>query len=332
MNRISLISFLKTKDMGWVLLLGLFVFLKWKSLYDLPWSDENFYPHIIERKWSFFLPWNYRPEYFMGHPAGQPFALWSAFKLFGMTVWTAKATALSFSLLCLFSVYKMTSALFQDKQIAFLSTAFIMSIPLFWFQSTIVLAQIPLMAFGFGSVYAFLSKKYKTLLFFSLGLAVVRESALAFLLPLAFYGLFNSAYRKAFYCIIPSLSLFLSHFLILFIRTGRWFSHPHAMGELPHNSNLEWFNFSVFFERSNYFFKTFFYQAPYWFWVIFLLSFCFLVFSKLKQKSFAPNLKHLLNPNRKIFICLFICVFYFLLAILNIHSEIFSLFVLFFIL
>ena len=113
MNKKPLIFYLKAEPIGLILLLGFFVFLKWKSLYILPWSDENFYPHIIEKKWSFFLPWNYRPEYFFGHPAGQPFILWTAFKLFGMTIWTAKATALAFSLLCLFSLYKMTWTLYS---------------------------------------------------------------------------------------------------------------------------------------------------------------------------------------------------------------------------
>ena len=261
---------LKNQEIGLFFLLIVFVFLKQKSLYILPWSDENFYPEIIEHKWSFFLPWNYCPEYFAGHPAGQPFILWTAFKLFGMKIWTAKATALGWSLLCLFSLYKMTETLFQDKWTALLSTAYTMSLPLFWFQSTVVLANIPLMASGFGAIYAFLAKKYKTLILFSLSLSVIRESALAFFLPLICYGFFNPSYRKALYYIIPSLLLFSSHFWILFIKTGHWSAHPHATGTLPHNPDPEFFNFSAFLSRINprndyNFVKDFFYQFPYLF-------------------------------------------------------------------
>ena len=315
MNK-KILSFLKNQGGGYFysLLLIVFVFLKWKSLHILPWSDENFYPYITEKEWVFFLPWNYRPENFQGHPAGQPFILWLAFKLFGLKVFTARMTALSWSLLCLFSLYKMTSALFQDKQTAFLSMAFAISLPLFWFQSTVLLAHIPLMACGFGAVYAFLSGKYKSLLLFSLGLAVVRESALAFFLLFIFYGLFNPSYRKALYYMIPSLLLFLSHFLVSFVRTGHWSTHPHALGTLPHNPNPEFFNFSLFFERSHHFFKDFFYQFPYVFWWLFLFSLGFFIFSKLRQRVFISSLKQLFNYREKVFIpltvsALFFCFF-----------------------
>ena len=107
----------------------------------------------------------------------------------------------------------MTEALFQDEWAAFLSAFITICIPSFWFHSTLVLAHIPLMAFGFGTIYTFLSGKYKTLLLFSFGLATVRESALAFFVPLLLYGLSIPSYRKAFYCIIPSFLLFLLHFL-----------------------------------------------------------------------------------------------------------------------
>ena len=208
-----------------ILLIVGFALLKWKSLYILIWSDEAFYPRSIEKNGLFFLPWNYRPEYFMGHPVLQPLIAYTAFSLFGSEIFIAKATALGFSLLCLFSLYKMTDVLFEDKFTAFFSVLFTMLLPLFWFHSTLVLGDIPLMAFGFGAIYTFLSGKYKTLLLFSLGLATIRESALAFFLPLIFCGLLFPSQRKSLLFIIPSLLLFFSHFFLFFIRTGHWFAH-----------------------------------------------------------------------------------------------------------
>lgn len=291
-NKKKLFSFFTKTEPAFFFFLILFVFVKWKSLSILPWSDENFYPEILKYNWSFFLPWNYRPEFFAGHPPLQPFALYTVFKLFGMKVWKAKALALAFSALCLFNLYKMTEVLFKDKGLAFLSAFFTMSIPLFWFKSTLVLGNIPLMAFGFGSVYAFLSKKFYTLILFSIALAAVRESALAFFLPLVFYAFFNRSYLKSLYCMIPSLLVFFSHFALFFIRERAWFAHPYTYGGLPHNPDPKFFDFSLFFERSGYFFKHFFYQFPLLFWWLFLFAIVsFFISSNKTLKDYILDLR-----------------------------------------
>lgn len=221
----------------------------------------------------------------MGHPLLQPLALYTAFSLFGPSVFIAKTVALVFSILCLFSLYKITDVLFQNEFSSLFSVVFTMSLPLFWFHATLILAHIPLMAFGFGTVYAFTDKKYKTLLLFSLGLATIRESALAFFLPLVFQGILLPSHRKSLFCIIPSLLLLFSHFFLFFIRTGHWIAHPYVYGELLHNPNPRFFDFSLFFERTTRFCKDVFFQFPYFFWCLLLIACGFFVFSKLKGKS-----------------------------------------------
>ena len=277
----------KIQSLWLILLLVSFVFLKQKSLYVLPWGDEfsALNSDLLNKTWSFFLPWNYHPEYFMGHPLLQPLALYTAFSLFGPSVFIARVVALGFALLCLFSFYKVTDGLFEDKFTSFFSVIFTMFLPLFWFHATLILAHIPLMAFGFGTVYAFTDKKYKTLLLFSLGLATIRESALAFFLPLVLQGLLLPSQRKSLFYMVPSLLLFFSHFFFFFIRTGHWIAHPYVYGVLLHNPNPRFFNFSPFFNRSIQFSKDFFFQFPYFFWCLLLIAFGFFVFSRLQGKN-----------------------------------------------
>ena len=304
-----------------------FCLVQTKELWTLPWGDEFSYinPILLEVKWSFFLPWNYRPEYFMGHPMGQSLILWTALHLFVSKVFVAKTTTLGLSLLCLFNLYKMTGTLFQDRWVSFFSVILTMFLPLFWLHSTLVWAHIPLMAFGFGTIYAFTAKKYKTLLLYSLGLATIRESALAFFLPLIFQGLCVSSQRKSLFYIIPSLFLFSSHFFLFFIRTDHWIAHPYTYGGLPHNPNPVFFDFSRLFERLPYFLNNFFHQYPLSFWLLLLSAGIFYFVKGLKsvaifrgsKKHSHQNIKEKAKNNTfnsvqaPIFIPLSICILFF---------------------
>ena len=288
------VNILKNKNLWLAVVLISYTAIRWKSLYMLPWLDEFSYLNtvLIEKDWSFFLPWNYRPEYFMGHPVLQPLALFLALNLFEENVWAAKLTALIFSLICLFCLYRMTKSFFRNEWTAFLSVIFTMFLPLFWLHSTLILAHIPLMAFGFGTIYAFRDQKYKTLFFFSIGLASIRESALAFFLPLVLQGFFVPHYRKSLCFITPALLIFFSHFLIFFLRTGVWFAHPYIYEGLPHNENPDFFNFSIVFDRSAKFFRDFFHQFPLVFWGIFFLTFFFFLYKRLISSTDFKSLFH----------------------------------------
>ena len=283
-----------------IILLLLFIIIKWDFLYILPFHDEfSYIGNIFNKNWSFFLPWNYKPEIFMGHPPLHSFILWSAFSLFNNSPFITKLTALSFSVLCLFSLYKMTESLFQNRWTTFLSLLFTIFLPLFWFHSTLVLAHIPLMAFGFGTIYTFKDSQYKSLLFFSIGLATIRESALAFFLPILLQCLFLPSQRKKIFYILPSLLIFTSHFLIFFIRTGSFFAHPYIYGGLPHGPQPNFFNFSIFFERFVHFLTNFFYQFPYLFWGMFLSSLMVALFHKYNQIFSKKKYINFLKQNQK---------------------------------
>ena len=199
-------------------LLILFLFLKWEDLYILPWRSEHVYinPFLLEVKGAFFFPWNYKPEYFMGHPPLQPLTLWLVFNIFSKSLFAGKAMCLSFSLLCLFNLYKATEALFGNKRLGYFSMIFTMFFPLFWNHSTLFLGDIPLMAFGFGLLYTFINKKYKTLLVYSVGTAMARESGLAFFVPLIFQAILSPSQRKSLIYMLPGLLLFFSHFFYFF--------------------------------------------------------------------------------------------------------------------
>ena len=224
-----------------------FLFLKWSDL-SLPiWGDEMSYaPAILWNvSGSFFLPWNYDPLLFMGHPFGHPFILYVAFSIFGPSIFVAKTVSLCLSVFFLVTLYKMTEIIFKSSITAFYSVILTMFLPVFLVYSSLILADIFAMALGFGSIYAFIAKRYKSLLLFSLGLGVIRESSLAFFAPLVLYGLAVSSQRKSCVYLIPGLCLFVSHFFIFFLKTGGWIAHPYITGVLLHNPDPRFFNLSV---------------------------------------------------------------------------------------
>lgn len=231
-----------------------FFVLKWPDL-SLPiWGDEMSYaPFILGHlRWDSFLPWNYNPTWFMGHPFLHPFILWTAFSVFGSSVFVAKAVSLSLSLFFLLTLYKMTEVVFQDSGTAFYSVIFTLFLTVFWVYSSLILADISATAFGFGSIYAFTAKRYKTLLLFSLGLGAIRESSLAFFVPLFLYGLSAPSHRKSLVYLCPGLLVFFMHFFIFFLKTGGWIAHPYISGTLEYNPDPVFFDFSVIFPNIKY--------------------------------------------------------------------------------
>ena len=230
-------------------LFPVFIFLKWPDLFLPIWGDEMSYaPHhlwTMKNGWSFFLPWNYNPLSFMGHPFLHPLILYTAFSVFGPSVFIAKVVSLFLSLFFLVTFYKMTELVFKCSVTAFYSTVFTMFLPYFWVYSSLILADISTAAFGFGTIYTFIARKYKSLLLFSLGLGVIRESSLAFFVPLLLYGLIIPSQRKSLLYLLPGLFIFISHFLIFFLKTGAWIAHPYISGTLSHNPNPVFFDFSI---------------------------------------------------------------------------------------
>ena len=215
----------------------------------------SYAPSVLWRiNGAFFLPWDYNPSWFMGHPFLHPFILYTAFSIFSPSVFVAKATSLFLSLFFLLTLYKMTEAVFKCSTTAFYSVVFTLFLTLFWVHSSLILADISAMAFGFGSIYAFTTKRYKTLLLFSLGLGAIRESSLAFFIPLILYGVIVSSQRKSLFYLAPGLIVFFLHFFLYFLKTGNWIAHPYVSGELPHNPNPEFFKFSTIFNNTRYYF------------------------------------------------------------------------------
>ena len=127
----------------------------------------------------------------------------------------------------------------------FLFCLFICFLPLFWVYSSLILADIPAIAFGFGAIYALIAKKYKSLLLFTLSMGTIRESSLAFFVPLILYGIAVPSHRKSLFHLAPGLIILFLHFLISFLKIGSWIAHPYISGELNHNPNPDFFNFSV---------------------------------------------------------------------------------------
>ena len=277
----------------------IFIFLKWSDLSVPIWHDETSYvpAFLWEIKGSFFLPWNYRPDWLMGHPFLHSFILWIAFSVFGPSVFIAKAVSLFLSLFFLVALYKMTEVVFKSSITAFYSVIFVMFLPLFLIHSSLILADISAMAFGFVSIYAFIAKKYKSLIFFSLCLGAIRESSLAFFVPIILYALLIPSHRKLLFYLLPGLFLFISHFLIYFLKTGSWIAHPYVSGILLHNPNPDFFNFSVIFGNTKgYFFNLVKDVFPYLFLILASVSIVLYIFLCLIKKQKRIFRKELLIP------------------------------------
>ena len=289
-------------------LLSIFIILKWPDL-SLPiWGDEVPYLPITlwNTDWAFFLPWNYDPRWFMGHPFLHPFILYTAFSVFGPSVFVAKVTSLCLSLFFLWTLYKMTEAVFKCFVTAFYSVIFTLFLTLFWVYSSLILADIPAVAFGFGAIYALITRKYKSLLLFALGMGTIRESSLAFFVPLVLYGVAVPSYRKSLLYLTPGLVVFFLHFFIFFLKTGGWIAHPYITGTLYHNQNPEFFNFSIIPGNIRYYFLPLVLD-------IFPLIFFILVGIAIAGyiAMFCLNRKKKLSFNKEIFIPLCMCVLWF---------------------
>ncbi|MBC6415349.1 MAG: glycosyltransferase family 39 protein [Bdellovibrionales bacterium] len=275
-------------------ILSLFIFLKWKDLFIPLWDDELVYApnNLLDLEFSFFLPWNYDSNLFFGHPFLHPLILYITSSLFGFNVFPLKMISLILSFFCLGALYKMTLSLFKDKSIAFFTLLFCSFQDLFFAHSSFVLADILMMGLGFVNIYTFIEKKYKSLMFFSVALATSRESSLGFLLPLFLYAIFNKKqHKKSFFYIIPSLFVFLSHFLISFLKHGHLSTHPYTLGELPHNPHARFFDFSIFFDNSFNFFNWFLTFYPSIWFKLFCFSIILFLYSFIQSKKLNLNIK-----------------------------------------
>ena len=291
-----------------IFLFFIFLILKWPDL-SLPiWEDEMSYaPFFLwNLDWAFFLPWNYDPTWFMGHPFLHPFILWTAFSVFGPSVFVAKAVSLFLSVFFLMTLYKMIEAVFQDSGTALYSVIFTLFLPVFWVYSSLILADISATAFGFGSIYAFTAKRYKTLLLFSLGMGVIRESSLAFFVPLFLYGLFTPSHRKSLFYLCPGLLVFFLHFFIFFLKTGGWIAHPFVFGTLTHNPDPVFFDFSVILNNIwNHFLPLFLDIYPFAFLAVSAAAIVWMAF------LFCLGYRKKLSVKKEIFIPLCMCVLWF---------------------
>ncbi len=292
-----------------VALLLIFTFLKWPDL-SLPiWQDEMSYLpiNLWDIGWSFFLPWNYNSHLFMGHPPLHPFILYTVFSIFGPSVFAAKATSLFLSLFFLLTLYKMAEAVFQDSITAFYSFTFTMFLSIFWTHSSLILADISATAFGFGAIYAFTAKKYKTLLLFCLGMGLIRESSLAFFVPLLLYAVLAPSYRKSLFYIFPGFFVFGLHFFIFFLQTGHWITHPYISRTLPHNPSPKFFNVSQALDSIQYdFYSLILDTYPLGFLILAGVAIIgyFIMFYSVKRQIKA-------SPRREVLVPLCMCILWF---------------------
>ncbi|MBC6415347.1 MAG: hypothetical protein GDA46_03035 [Bdellovibrionales bacterium] len=165
-------------------------------------------------------------------------------------------------------------------------------------------------------------------MFFSIALALSRESSLGFLLPLFLYAIFNKEeHKKSFFYMIPSFFVFLSHFLISFLKHGHLSTHPFTLKEeLPHNPDPLFFDFSVFFDNSLNFFDWVLKSYPSIWLKFFCFSIIFFLYYFIRYKKLHLNIK------KEIFIPLGMIFLFYMFWILwpdQLYRNFFPLFIFF---
>ncbi|MGH7834093.1 MAG: ArnT family glycosyltransferase [Candidatus Binatia bacterium] len=132
------------------------------------------------------LPGLRAPDAFWGHPPGLHLGLASAAKVFGYSVVLSHLIPVCFAFLGVWFMYLLGSRLY-DGGTGFLSALFLFLSPMYFAQSGMFLADLPVTALGVMSVYFALWGPYAAYLLCATYMVFVKETSIALLVALLLY-------------------------------------------------------------------------------------------------------------------------------------------------
>ena len=134
------------------------------------------------------LPGMHPPGTFYGHPPALYLVYAAQYKLFGDTLWVPHASALLFAYLGVWFTYRLGSHLANPLTGA-LAAAFLFFSPLYFAQSTMVLADVPVTGLGVMTVYFGVRRRWIAYVLSGTLLVLVKETAVAIVVAVLVYSL-----------------------------------------------------------------------------------------------------------------------------------------------
>lgn len=219
-----------------LILLIPFVLLKVFFLYLPFWADEIIYAdvNLVQLGFGQFIPTH--PDYFSysGHPPLLQILLWLLFRLFDHHFFWSHTLFLLFSLNLVFVQFRLMEK-FYSKREALLSSAFLLVMPLFFTQSSMVLGNLPMISMGLTAFYFQVEKKWGWAFVFFLIAAMIRETALTFsLISFSYWFLAQKDEKKFAFLSLAPVGFLLLYYLGEYLSTGHIFNNPSALNSLQH--------------------------------------------------------------------------------------------------
>jgi hypothetical protein len=132
------------------------------------------------------LPGLRAPDAFWGHPPGLHLTLASIAKVFGYSVVLSHLIPVCFAFLGVWFMYLLGSR-FYDARTGFFSALFLFLSPMYFAQSGMFLADLPVTTLGIMSVYFALWGPYGAYLFCATYMVFIKETSIALLVALLLY-------------------------------------------------------------------------------------------------------------------------------------------------
>jgi 4-amino-4-deoxy-L-arabinose transferase-like glycosyltransferase len=170
-----------------------------------------------------------RPDsIFFGHPPGLHLTAAVPFKLFGSSVELAHVLILGFAVLGIISTFLLARFLY-DTTTAWVAALLLLLCPLFFAQSGMFLADVPVAALGVTSVYFALTRRYVPYLVCASYMVLLKETAVALVVALVLYLLITLEQRSKQHVIealkyAAPLAVIGAFVLLQRITTGHFFS------------------------------------------------------------------------------------------------------------
>lgn len=215
---------------------SIFVVLVFKAtVINLPYHwDEMAYiesaHQLTEKSFIYALPGHHPPQVFWGHPPGLFFFLSALYLMFGYSVWISHLLALCFAILGIFYTYRLTGIL-TDRWTGILAGLFLFMTLIYFAQSSMVLPGIPVAAVGVMCICFVLQERWFAYSVAALLLVLLKETALAFVVPVLIYILWvqmqGSPCRSCIIaCIIPLMAMAL-FFVLQKATTGQFITNHY---------------------------------------------------------------------------------------------------------
>lgn len=175
------------------------VVVKWADL-SVPyfWDEFGYAPPahwLFENGLHRVLPGLHPPETFLGHIPGFSWLLAVGYKIFGYHFEVARLLALTFTLVQIYFTYSLASWI-GGRWAGFLAAVVLVSIPMVFSHATQTQADGPVASFGIAACYFACTRKDTKYFWTACVLALLKETALAVVLPIFLVRMAQAKLRK----------------------------------------------------------------------------------------------------------------------------------------